>query len=300
MPHNNIPETSVNLPKIPGVKVCRSTVSWVLAMSLLATVAIAQKSKDTAVVYFENNQAKLSKKAQSSLDSFAKEVLSAKTRYSINLSGYCDATGSNSYNKKLSSQRNLAVKTYLMSKGLRSFWPPQSFGKTRPCNANRTEAERQANRRVEITADYPLRYYETHADTMRQFNAYLDTAKPGTHLILPGINFYPGLHRLLPRCLPIADSLVSILKKKPNLKVRIEGHVCCTDNGMDGEDNETITYDLSIHRAEAVYQYLVLHGIDPHRLSYMGRAGKHHLVDPEITDADKEKNRRVEVVVISR
>lgn len=73
-------------------------------------------------------------------------------KLNLKLSGYADIQGSDEINLKLSKNRAEAVKTYLVSKGVK----PASittigYGKTYPIAPNKTDAGRQLNRRVEFS-----------------------------------------------------------------------------------------------------------------------------------------------------
>ncbi|MEO0104373.1 MAG: OmpA family protein [candidate division WOR-3 bacterium] len=78
-----------------------------------------------------------------------------------------------------------------------------------------------------------------------------------------------------------------ILKENPNLNVVIEGHAC----EIGGEK---YNYDLSLKRAEAVYNYFLNAGIDKNRMEIKGYGEK-----KPVTTVRKEyyKNRRVEIVI---
>jgi len=91
---------------------------------------------------------------------------------------------------------------------------------------------------------------------------------------------------LKPSVRPALDNAVEILKDSPGLKVEIQGH---TDNIGSAAYNQ----QLSVKRAQSVYQYLVDHGIDESRLSVKG----YGFSKPAYSNDTKEgraKNRRVE------
>ena len=81
------------------------------------------------------------------------------------------------------------------------------------------------------------------------------------------------------------NQLYNFLKKNSRLTAQIRGHVCCKANTK-----------LSKARAERVYDYLVQNSISAHRLSYKGFSNKMPKVTPELSDADRQANRRVDVV----
>jgi len=126
------------------------------------------------------------------------------------------------------------------------------------------------------------------------------STKVGSTIILQNLNFVGGKHILLHESVPIVLELVDVLKKNPSLEIEIQGHVCCAYGTEDGLDLETNTYDLSVNRARAVYQYLIDNGIEKKRLSYQGFAHKFPLVYPEDTEAKKTMNRRVEIKIIKK
>jgi OOP family OmpA-OmpF porin len=74
------------------------------------------------------------------------------------------------------------------------------------------------------------------------------------------------------------------MNEHPNLSVLIRGHVCCGNNMR-----------ISKARAKAVYHELIKQGIAKKRLDYVGMSNTEPLVFPEKTNADRQRNRRVDV-----
>ena len=69
----------------------------------------------------------------------------------LEVDGYTDSIGSESYNQKLSEERADGVRTYLTSQGISSdIVVAKGFGKENPVASNDTAAGRQKNRRVEM------------------------------------------------------------------------------------------------------------------------------------------------------
>jgi outer membrane protein OmpA-like peptidoglycan-associated protein len=81
--------------------------------------------------------------------------------------------------------------------------------------------------------------------------------------------------------------LVTLMQTNPNMRVEIGGH---TDASGTDEYNMT----LSEKRAKAVYDYLVGHGISKNRL-----VSKGYGYSKPLSSINKEKNRRVEITVLS-
>ena len=81
------------------------------------------------------------------------------------------------------------------------------------------------------------------------------------------------------------NDLFNFLNQNKEVNAFIRGHVCC------GNDMK-----LSKKRAKYVYTELVKKGIDYNRLRYEGFSNNLLLVSPEKTEADREKNRRVDII----
>ena len=81
------------------------------------------------------------------------------------------------------------------------------------------------------------------------------------------------------------DDLFSFLNQNKQINAFIRGHVCCGDN-----------LKLSKKRAKYVYQELIKRGINQDRLRYQGFSNTLLLVNPERTEADRTKNKRVDII----
>ena len=82
-----------------------------------------------------------------------------------------------------------------------------------------------------------------------------------------------------------AKDIIEFLKNNPNINAHIRGHVCCIPNSK-----------LSKERAQRVYDYLIQNSIAASRLSYKGYSNKEPFTSPELSDADRQSNRRVDVI----
>jgi outer membrane protein OmpA-like peptidoglycan-associated protein len=108
---------------------------------------------------------------------------------------------------------------------------------------------------------------------------------------LYSILFDTGSAVMRPESQPAVAEIAKVLTGDPKLSLEIVGH---TDNTGTPAGNEK----LSAARAQAVVTQLVqVHGIAPARLKARG-AGQSEPIAPNTTDEGRQKNRRVELVVI--
>ncbi|HEY9177813.1 MAG TPA: OmpA family protein, partial [Flavipsychrobacter sp.] len=125
--------------------------------------------------------------------------------------------------------------------------------------------------------------------------------KKDESITLDNIHFLPGSHKITSASEVALFHLYIVMKDHPNLKIRLEGHICCLQNTThDGYDYDTQEYRLSENRAKAVYDYLVSKGIDKERMEYKGFGISEPLAWPERSLADENKNRRVEIRVTDK
>jgi outer membrane protein OmpA-like peptidoglycan-associated protein len=278
-------------------------------MLALAALSYGQQLHDSIQVFFASGKYILTPEGRNSLNSASRKLA---TGTAVTIMGFCDPIGSGSYNDRLSNQRTKAVKDYLVSKGIDPALIVfrKGYGETKPVNGNRNEEERQLNRRVDLIISSSLTNVsqtslesstaKKNVDAVKQFSKEaMDSAKKGQTFRLKQINFYGGRHILLPESMDALEELINVMQQNPKLSIEIQGHICCRIGmDVDGEDLDTREMQLSLNRARSVYEYLVASGIEKSRMSYVGMAGKIPLVNPEITEADRRANRRVEIRVL--
>ena len=95
---------------------------------------------------------------------------------------------------------------------------------------------------------------------------------------------------LLPYSTHQLDKLVDALRRNPKMEIQIQGN---TDSIASEEYNKI----LSTKRAEAVMTYLLTNGISANRLSAVGM-GEDNPVEDNGNEAGRQKNRRVEFVIV--
>ncbi len=108
----------------------------------------------------------------------------------------------------------------------------------------------------------------------------------GKKIVLEGIVFETGKATIKPESEPILEGALETMRENPEVEVLITGH---TDNVGKRDKN----MKLSADRAESVKQWLVQRGVTATRMTTKG-FGPDRPIAPNDTDANKQKNRRIE------
>lgn len=116
-----------------------------------------------------------------------------------------------------------------------------------------------------------------------------DTAR-GLIVNLAGILFDLNKATLKPESQLKLAKLAGILMVFPDMNLSIEGHT-------DSTGSEDWNFRLSTERARTVYEFLMGQGVALERMKYQG-FGSSKPVAPNDTEANRARNRRVEVVVL--
>ena len=118
-----------------------------------------------------------------------------------------------------------------------------------------------------------------------------ETAR-GVIVSLSGILFDVGKATLKPASQVSVAKLAGILMVFPNMNLSIEGFT-------DSTGSSELNMRLSMDRARAVYEFLMGQGISNSRMKYQG-FGPDNPVAPNDSEANRARNRRVEVVLTRR
>lgn len=190
--------------------------------------------------------------------------------------GYTDSTGTAAYNKKLSERRAAHVYSLLTADTKASNAERKGFGE-----AESGSADMAKDRRVDI-------YY---IKPVSELAAQVSESKLGDKLRLPGLNFYNHSDIVLPESEPVLYKLLDIMRNSPNLKIEIQGHICCQSQEVE---------NISVRRAKTVYDFLIKNGIAKDRLAYRGFASTRPIYPrPEKNEAERVANRRVEIEIVA-
>ncbi len=114
-------------------------------------------------------------------------------------------------------------------------------------------------------------------------------------VVLNPILFDFDKYNIKPQAALELDKLVQIMKKYPNMVIKVEGH---TDNRGSADYNR----DLSDKRAKATVQYVISQGIDASRISGQGFGEDRPVVDcgDNCTEEEHAKNRRSDFIIVQR
>ena len=111
-------------------------------------------------------------------------------------------------------------------------------------------------------------------------------------LIMPGnVTFGTNKYTIEPQFEPILASVAKVIKEYDRTKVQVIGYTDSTGSILANNA-------LSLRRANAVSNFLRLNGVDINRIIVDG-LGSQNPIAPNKTAAGREKNRRVEITLIS-
>lgn len=88
-------------------------------------------------------------------------------------------------------------------------------------------------------------------------------------------------------------SLKSFMDLNPLARIEIVGHV----NAPDMENSMKIQR-ISRDRARAVYEFLIMQGVDKKRMTYLGKGNMEMIYPKPVSKDEKEANRRVEILIL--
>jgi len=233
-----------------------------------------------------------------------KNFIETSKTASLQVSGYTDPIGTDEHNIKLANQRTAAVVSFLVAIGADT---SQITILEPTINAKNQDEPYHLQRKVVIRSEIKeavqhLTVEEKKIPVPASVGTSIrtiDSLDVGASLVIENLEFLPGRHFPQPYSEPALINLHSLLEELPNLKIEIQGHVCCIVDEPDGYDSDTRTWNLSVNRAKFVYSYLIKKGIDASRLSFKGFGGAKKIYS-ETDEASKQANRRVELVIIEK
>lgn len=216
-------------------------------------------------MYFDLGSASLTPATKSTLDSLVYNDMFYKGR-SVSLFGYADMTGEEAANKILSYKRAKAIAAYLHSMGVDTadIAYLTGYGEI----TRKDNIPQSVDRKVTMVIAQP---------PVAQTVKWEDTGR-----LVATILFEFGTVNVMKASKPLMDTVTAILKRKPNMRVKLNGYVCCRRFGTlkynstkegDPKYDEFLTAQadsLSLQRASAVHLFMKHNGIDTARMYYTG------------------------------
>lgn len=260
---------------------------------LLAFISFTSYSQDVEQkfsLYYANDSYELTPEHHRSLDSL--KALENKALYDIHIKGYTNSVGTEAYNMELSRKRAENVKAEL-----REFTIISSSG------YGELDSEAADNRRVDVYIHLKEYHVPVVGEIVEQPYQQVDTLltvakidqpKIGDKVVLKGIRFYTDQDVIMNESREALEELLQFLKKYPNVRFKLLGHICCGDEErphLDLRNHRTGKMNLSEARAKSVYNYLLKHGISNSRMRYIGMAYR------QPTGKGDEYDRRVEIEI---
>ena len=125
--------------------------SWPGAdIDAIAAIGSGQSIAISNHLLFEFGKSTLLNEALPMLDSISGIIANFKKDVNVIIEGHTDSVGSAQFNKQLSESRANGVEKYLQIKNKIARFKTFGYGSQFPKNSNKTEQDREANRRVEI------------------------------------------------------------------------------------------------------------------------------------------------------
>jgi outer membrane protein OmpA-like peptidoglycan-associated protein len=249
-------------------------------------------------VYFDTNEFRVSDIEKNRLLLFIKDIDSFEIE-SISIYGFCDDRGSDTYNLNLSQQRADEILSVFAGHSRHESIIERVDGRGKILliekESKNPDITRSLNRKVEVIVALKLEIPEgvevaevRKPDTPEVLKGELGI---GDKVLLQNILFETGNSDITPESKEILEKIAAVLIEQDHLYFTIQGHVCCTKNTRDAVDSRTNKRNLSLARAEYIYNYLVKKGVDKKRMKYVGLRRRFPL------GGDPKYDRRVEILI---
>ena len=275
-------------------------------------------SQEAFSVYFDSNKNELKKVQSDRLENF---IASNKDVKIVAINGYTDEDGTTGFNDSLAQRRVDFVHKIVKSKlKIRDDFKTRSFGekhihsknkaenrkvvvyyieakdlaredeilgikkeiavkkpKTKPVFTDKISLSNPNGTKSELVLDVP-------------FMERVSEAKAGEKIVLQNLNFQINTFAITNDSRTKLYELLEIMRKNPQMKIQIQGHICCMTNDKQ---------DLSTKRAKAVTKFLEVNGIEDERVTFKGFGVTQpiHAI-PEKSEEERAANRRVEIEII--
>ncbi len=269
-------------------------------------------------IYFESNRYEFTPSESQRLNQWMSNNPLIKV---LGIHGFCDEDGSFGFNDTLAKKRINFVFNVIKDKvNIREDFKTRSFGELHSNSKIKSEnrkvtlfyiESKDFNRENEILGikeetvvlpkepiQYPEKLVFDNPDGSRSeykldvdFMQKMSEASIGEKLKLENLNFQINTFIVVPNSKGKMYELLVVMQKNPNLKIEIQGHLCCMPIDR---------LDLSTQRAKAINNFLVANGINENRLTFKGfGSSKPIYALPEKDENQRSANRRVEIMIVA-
>ncbi|HPW98187.1 MAG TPA: OmpA family protein [Flavobacterium sp.] len=272
-------------------------------------------------VFFETNKYQLNDREDYKLQSWISENRNNKV---VAIHGFTDEDGTTSSNDTLAQKRVKAIFEIINGKmPIREDFKTISFGENFNQSKNKADNRKvtiyyilekdlareneilgikEAPKLIEVAPKAEINYpdkmvFENPNGTTSEFKLDVEFMKKvgnatvGEKLKIDNLEFMINTFAVVNESRGKLYELLLVLQHNPQLKIEIQGHLCCMPVDRT---------DLSTKRAKAIYSFLVANQIYPPRLSYKGFGSSQPIFPiPEKNEAERAANRRVEIVIVA-
>jgi len=279
-------------------------------------VYAAAFSQEQFSVFFDSNKYDLKKSENDKFRDWIKTHSDVKI---VAINGYTDEDGTTGFNDTLAQKRVGFVFSQINGKvKIREDFKTRSFGELHNLSKNKAE-----NRKVSVfyiegkdlaredeilgikkvaeekpIVSYPSQVFIENPNGTKteykldvNFMRKIADAKVGDKLKIDNLNFVINTFAIVNESRGKLYELLTVLRRNPNLKIQIQGHLCCMP---------TDRTDLSTQRAKAIFNFLVTNKIEKSRLSYKGFGSTEPIFPlPEKDESERAANRRVEIAIVA-
>ena len=270
-------------------------------------------------IYFESNKYEFTPRESQRLSLWINENPMIKV---LGIHGFCDEDGSFGFNDTLANKRINFVYNAIKDKvNIREDFKTRSFGELHSYSKIKAENRKVTLFYIEskdfiheneilgikenptklskVAIQYPEKLVFDNPDGSQSeykldvdFMQKMSEASIGEKLKLENLNFQINTYIVVPNSKGKMYELLVVMQKNPNLKIEIQGHLCCMPIDR---------LDLSTQRAKAINNFLVANGINEKRLTFKGFGSSHPIYTlPEKDETQRAANRRVEIMITAR
>jgi len=260
----------------------------------------------TVVVPFEYKQSSLNYAYTFKVMDSVAEILLDNDSITFSIDGYSYFDEGNDYVCYwLSYNRALAVKTYVLGRGVDSARLLRFIGKSKERSIQRRKKKIPIdfNCTAEIELNYPIPpppvviqdkdedgIDDEQDSCPEEFGYAALNGCPNKNTII--VPFEPGLSALYAGTYKVLDSVVSILRADPSLFLSIEGHA------YKEEGVQSLCEQLAKERADIVKRYLLTRRIAPSRIDTIKSFSNGRPINAGRNPWEKARNSRAEIYLL--